>query len=407
MANINPTAQGGRIARQDLLGQLYDHTVGWVLDHKLASTAAAIAAAGTIAAATLLSPSGSAREAVNANTDSRPAVVQTASSQSQTASEIYYSQVRASLLQDVPELANYQRALEYTIQRMVDKKNVYEMTISRGVNPNEAHMVGGKFEQIKQPLVKWLRANIEWDKRGERLIPFTEETDFIPNAMFGGNLTANPEANDISNVMKKTGIKNPSAAAFTSYVDELIAKHDQIWAELQDPAKLEEYLNQADIVNFWWTKQEAAKYKSAIRQHGTFEDKAHWALVGKAYAKPMGNEELTRNEQPLAYILAVGGGAQISYNFTVTLSTGGSRGDRQLAIRISKQLQDAINADPATYGHPIDSEYLQPNLPNRESVDKTLEPDGKIAMPVVYRRSGSKITWLVGDEATARRYDLN
>ncbi|MBI4177456.1 MAG: hypothetical protein HY516_03750 [Candidatus Aenigmarchaeota archaeon] len=317
----------------------------------------------------------------------------------QTVVDTYYTQARSAILQDVPALADpaYKSALDYTAQRIVDMKNVYGLSL----------------DQVRAPITKWVQANVDWDKKGERLIAFNEkDLDFIPLNLTTENVNydkATRQKNrDTATPARINGTKIPYAAMLSDNIDSIMAGHDQIWAELQNPAKMEEYLDQADIVNIWWAEQEAVEYKSAIRQHGTFADKAHWALVGKAYTKPMDNEELTRNEQPLAYALAVGGDTQIAYNFTVTLSTNGSRGDRQLAIRISKQLQDAINADPTTYGHPIDSRYLQPNLPNRESVDKVLEVSGgKIAMPVVYRGNGSKITWLVGDEPTARKYNLN
>ncbi len=363
---------------RNLLTALYETPVGRIV--ALGTVASAIALAATLSGALPRS-----RPEINLPSISRP--VDSSQNTGQTIVDAYYAQARSAILQDVPDLADakYKSALDYTAQRMTDMKNVYGLSL----------------DEVRAPVAKWVQANVDWDNKGERLVPLSEkDLDFIPDTLLMVNFSLTP------------GVERVNTETL---VDQMIAQHDQIWAELRDPAKMENYLNEADIVTIWWTKQEATKYKSAIRQHGTFADKAHWALVGKAYARPIKNEEITRNEQPLAYVLAVGGQAQIAQNHTVTLSTGGSRGDRQLAIRISKQLQDAINADPATYGHPIDSGYLQPNLPNRESVDKTLEVSGgKIAMPVVYRGApdrgntyGKNTIWLVGDEPTARKYSLN
>ncbi|MBI3412602.1 MAG: hypothetical protein HY051_00790 [Candidatus Aenigmarchaeota archaeon] len=356
MANVNPTAQGGRIARQGLLGQLYEHTLGWAGGHKLASSAMAVTLAGAITVGTLLSSGGSAREAVNANTDSRPAVVQTASSQSQTASEIYYSQVRASLLQDVPELANYQSALDYTAQRMVDMRNVYGLSL----------------DEVRSPVAKWVQANIDWDRKGERLVGLSEGTDLIPDAMLQGNFTANQNANDLTVAMKKRGIDNQHLAALSSYVDELIAEHDQIWNDINDPQKLEMYLDTVDgEIPLPFTAEIAVRYESAIRTSGTLRDKQSWGLLGRLLhiQRPEGsNEELRRNEQYLSSLLAVGGDGKISENVLYfesdTYPRGITRGDRQTMFRMSQQLKQAIKE----FGTLLDPDYLAPNLPSVESV---------------------------------------
>ncbi len=327
------------------------------------------------------------------------------------ANALYRSNTQAAILQTIPELANYRSALDYTTQRLTDMKNVYNIQLDQAI----------------VPVSKWIKANIDWDKKSERLVPFSEEIDFMPDAMFLQNFTANKTVNDRANA---TGVQF-SMDKFAIYEEELVNEHDSVWADLHNPTKMQKYLDTADIgAPLWWTEQEATKYKSAIRKYGTFEDKAHWALVGRAWAYGIGNEELARNEQPLAYILAVGGKAQIAHNIAIKELPAPSgtdprskyvaRGDRQLAIKISQQLENAIRNDPGLYGHPIDSGYLQPQMPNMEAIDALAEAskrdpksNGDTRTMFVYRtgnyngKSGSEKIWLVGNAKLAYQYNAD
>jgi hypothetical protein len=337
---------------------------------------------------------------------------QTGSSQTvgQTASEIYYSQVRASLLQDVPELARseYISALNYTAQRMTDLNKDYGLSLS----------------QIRAPITKWIQANIDWDKRGERLVPLAKSSGFLSDSLFWNSnfsLTGKEPTTVYLSFQE-----NPSKA-LEYHIDEMIEQHYQIWADIHDPEKLEIYLDHADAeIPVWWAETEATKYKAAIRQHGTYEDKAHWALVGRAgdYAAGKFNEELARNEIPLAMILAIGGDAEIATNIQVKELPAPSgtdprsryvtRGDRQLAIRISPELEKYIRDNPDEFGTPIDSDYLQPNLPNRQSVDALDNVSkGDVKMMLVFRQgsyptiAGNNRTWLIGDAELSKRIGSN
>ncbi|MBI2085305.1 MAG: hypothetical protein HYT71_02210 [Candidatus Aenigmarchaeota archaeon] len=386
--------------RRHFIEALYDNPVGRV------ATAGALAL--MIAAATVprLLPRSNSIEFPNlpsigrsVDTQSQGTGQTSTGSSDKTVTDVYYTQTRSYLTQELPEISNYTSALNYATQRIVDFKNAQDEARKRGAS--NGHGIITDFDRLKTSVVKWTKANIEWDKKGERLVPFSEYTDFLPDALFNNYSSVNRDHEDLT--LKAND-------ALEKHIAEMVTQHDQIWAELQDPAKMREYLDQADIVNIWWTEQEAAKYKSAIRQQGTFADKAHWALVGRAWTYPKGNEEIARNEQPLAYVLAVGGQAQIAYNVNDL-----SRGDRQLAIRISRQLEDEFANDPGYYGQPIDHGYLQPNLPNRQAVDALEQVSGGKLSPSPLRKTvlvfredplstnKDRRTYLVGDAEIARK----
>ena len=247
-------------------------------------------------------------------------------------------------------MANYKSALDYTAQRIVDMKNVYNLS----------------FDQVRAPVEKWVQANITWDKEGQRLIPFIEDIDYIPNSMFMQNFTTNHKVD--------TYPVGDYAEQFSAYVDELMSEHDQVWVDIQDATKMAQYLKVSDGISSGGSltpKDITTTYENAILQHGTFSDIAEYALVGRAWSysvsDPDSNEELARNEYPLSMILAVGGKAQIAYNIAVTPDKKWSS-DRQLALGISSQLNDYLHNHPELYGHPIDSGYLQPAIPSFEAV---------------------------------------
>ncbi|MBI1972243.1 MAG: hypothetical protein HYS53_02990 [Candidatus Aenigmarchaeota archaeon] len=358
---------------------IYDHTLGWVLDHKIASTVVGAAAAGAIAAGVVLSSGGLTRPVVN--TVSQPistAVSQTTGQTGETAVDIYYSQVRASLLQDVPDFANpaYKTALDYTTQRMVDLKTIRDQAKSRGVD------YGVTYEQIKQPLAKWVQANIDWDKKGERLVLLKDNPNFVSPKLISENETLDPETMERNGEMAASARLNnqkvPQEKIFAANIDSIIAGHDQIWADIHDPKKMEEYLKLSAAITYVpYENRYMEKHKKAIVEQGTFEDIAHYALVGRAWKYGFENEEITRNEFPLAMILAVGGDARIETNSQIwdisnykgSAKMRPDRNDRQLAFRKSAKLKEYFASNQQIYGTPLDPDYIEPALPSIETID--------------------------------------
>ncbi|MBI3412598.1 MAG: hypothetical protein HY051_00770 [Candidatus Aenigmarchaeota archaeon] len=326
------------------LGWMYDHTVGWALDHKLASTAVAIA---------------------------------------------------ASLLQDVPELANYQSALDYTSQRMVDMENVYGLSL----------------DQVRAPVAKWVQANIDWDKKGERSVAFSEEIDFIPNDLIFKNVTTD-RSRDIGAAQS---IKNV-ADRFIFNTEWMMQEHDNTWREVNDPKIVEkafEYLEALAQPGVLYEGVGASfpPYVKAIREKGTFEDKAHWSLYVKG--RKNAPDEI-RQHVGLGYILSVGGDAKIEIwgfgNYTdKSGKTRSGDGHGDLAVAMSPELRKYIESDPATFGHLLDTEYLG-ILPSREGVEAqgTLGTNNGVKFVVIWRELPSKRlgtpnrTFIYGDEAIAR-----
>lgn len=354
-----------------LNGELYEeqprrHAVAWFVDNPVGRvvTTTIVAAA---AAASIFTAVPKDRPEINIPSINRPFDSGSSQSSGQTVTDVYYSQVRASLLQDVPELVNYQSALDYTTQRMVDAKNIFGLSL----------------EQTRAPIAKWVQFNVDIDKRGERLIKLEDNPNYIPLDLFGENETYDPTVRqknlDTATPARINGTKIPYAAMLAANIDSIIAGHDQIWAELQDPTKMKKYLDSAIYSTpLPFTREEATKYKSVITQHGTQEDVKHLALMGASYYYGKTNEEITRNEVSAAMALAVGGDIRIERNeqlWDVSAYKGSTKirpdqGDRQPAFRKSKTLKDYLSANQSTYGTPLDQDYLAPELPSLQAIEK-------------------------------------
>lgn len=378
-----------------------DHWYQWFSDNNLGRAVAVTAAAGIIAASTLPVLAGGCTNNVPLST-ATPTATATVDVNS-----VYRSQVRASLLQDVPDLANYKSALDYTTQRMVDMKNVYGLSLDR----------------VRAPITKWVQANIDWDTKDERLVPLSEGVDLIPDAMLQGNFTIN---GDVNNKIIAASLKGESVplTALQAYTDELIAEHNQIWTDIHDPKKLETYL-EATFGGMQWNADIATKYINAIKIYGTFEDKASWGLLGRVNwligkgltPRPSNsNEELIRNEFYLSSLLASGGDGRISNNILYFERDGKgiTRGDRQTMFRMSQKLKQAITSRPEELGTLLDPNYLAPNLPSLESVEaaKTYSWPAdikKVSMPIVFVYGhwngawGSEKRFIYGTPEVARK----
>ncbi len=394
----------GAPSHKPLWQELYDHTaapvVDWALDNKLASTVTAVAIAGAITAGVFLSTGGIARN-VN-RTQSTPAAGQISSSQSgQTASEIYYSQVRSAIMQDVPDFANpaYKSALDYTAQRMVDLKTIRDQAKNRGVD------YGTTFEQIRQPLAKWVQANIDWDKKGERLIPLSEANDFIPESLFYQDVTTDRNAAMDGSVVQ----------TLRHNTDWIVQEHGTSWHDVNDPKIVKEaseyleWLAQPGVL-YEGVGASFPPYVKAIREKGTFADKGNWTLYVKG--RKNAPDEI-RKYVGLGYILSAGGDAQIEIwgfgNYTDKsgkIRSGDQHGD--LAVAMSSQLRQYIESDPSTFGHLLDTKYLG-ILPSREGVEAqgNMGTGSVVKFIAMWRELPSKRlgtpnrTFIYGDEATA------
>src|SRR3989338_9938262 len=126
--------------RQHLIQALYDNPVG----RAVTIGALTMAAAASILTATL--PRSRPIEvnipSIGRSIDSGS---QSAGNSDQTMTDVYYSQIRTSLLQDIPEFVNYQDTLDYTARRIADER----------VN-------GVEWNQYRNTLEKWARTNITW-----------------------------------------------------------------------------------------------------------------------------------------------------------------------------------------------------------------------------------------------------
>lgn len=377
-------------------GWVYDRTIGWALGHKIASTIVGVAAAGIVVGSMLLT-NGSGREATNTQA-SPPAQSGSSQTTSQlTASEIYYSQVRASLLQDVPDLANYKSALDYTTQRMVDLKSFYGLSL----------------EQTRAPIAKWVQANITWDKKGERLVPFSEEIDFMPDTLFLQHATADPNTDQKTETIDQSTLSMTEKAIqkFTLNTETVINEHDTIWRDVKDAKIVEEafeYLEGLSQpgVTYEGVSASFPPYVKAIREKGTFADKAHWTLHVKG--RKNAPDEI-RQHVGLSYILSVGGKAQIErWGFQKRTEKPYYAEHGDLAVVMSPELKKYLESDPSTFGHLLDPEYLG-ILPSREGVEAqgNLGTNNGFKIVAMWRELPSKQLgvlnriFIYGDEATA------
>ncbi|MBI3412592.1 MAG: hypothetical protein HY051_00740 [Candidatus Aenigmarchaeota archaeon] len=402
------------------LGWVYDHTIGSILNHKLASTLATAAVTGSIVAGSILSSGGSAREAVNANTGSQAgssAVIQTSSSQPrETIVDIYYSQVRSALVQDVPELADpaYRSALDYTTQRMVDMKKVYRLSL----------------EQVRVPIAKWVQFNVDIDKRGERLVAFTQDIDFIPDTLFRSNATfdlkTNNKTSGINPITKQfdSSLARTSSDRFVLNTNTIIKEHDQIWKQVNDPGWVDEQL---DLLEGWSASSVAYEgieasfpaYAKAIRTKGTHVDKKHWALYmkGRDDARFLESGEEIRKYAAQTRILAVGGVAQIEiWGFKpsdLIRRPDGTRvlaGHGDLAVYMSPELEEEFKKNPELYGTMLDRNGYLGTLPSMEGVaiQGTSKTQPEIAamwleVPVNQLGNGGRF-YIYGNETVAKQY---
>ncbi len=306
------------------------------------------------------------------------------------ANALYRSNAQAAILQSVPELANYKSALDYTTQRLTDMKNVYNIGL----------------EQAIVPVSKWVKANIDWDKKSERLVPFSEEIDFMPDTLFG-SISFDPETNNTP--------KSTKMDAFEQNTSVMIDEHSNIWKEVNDTAKMDQYftwLREVPIGHYEGVEMSFPPYVKAIQEKGTISDKQHWALYMKGIRQAgwLGSEE-RRKEAGLTYILAVGGKAQIEYWGFQGLDGGSGVGHGDLAVFLSPQLKQYLESDLSTFGHLLDPDYLS-ILPSGEGAQFQGTSGRWPKVAAMWReqpvngRTQARV-YIYGDEATARKYGHN
>ncbi len=324
----------------------------------------------------------------------------------QTITDIYYSQARSAILQDVPDLADakYKSALDYTAQRMV-----------------VLNKSGLSTEQIRQPLKNWLQANINWDLKGERLIPFNEkDLDFIPETLFRPNATFDLATN-------KSETSAWTVDTFEKSTSLMIREHDNIWKQINDPTWVN---NQLDLLEGWSSSSVAYEgiretfpvYAKAVRTKGTDIDKKHWALYmkGRDDARFLESGEEIRKYAAQTRILAVGGKALIEiWGFKpsdLIRRSDGTRviaGHGDLAVYESPELGAEFTSNPAIYGTPLNRRGYLGVLPNIEGVaiQGTGGTQPEIAamwleVPVTQLGQDGKM-YFYGNAAVAKQYGHN
>ncbi len=344
-------------------------------------------AAGILAVSILSGCSGQKTSNIAPTPQIRPVATPT-----QTVVDNYYSQARSAILQAVPDLADvkYKSALDYTAQRVVDMKNVYGLSL----------------EQVRSPMTKWVQANIDWDKKGERLVPFNERTDFIQDSLIFNNVTTD-RSRDIGATQS---IKNV-ADRFGFNIDWMIQEHDTSWHDVKDPKSVKEAFEYLDAlaqpgVLYEGVGASFSPYVKAIQEKGTFEDKAHWTLYVKG--RKNAPDEI-RQRVGLAYILSIGGDAQIeNWGFQKRTEKPYSPEHGDLAVRMSPELRQYVESDPNTFGHLLDGKYLG-ILPSKEGVEiqGTLGTNNGWKIVAMWREQPIKTlgepsrTFIYGNEATA------
>ncbi|MFH1105662.1 MAG: hypothetical protein V1731_00410 [Candidatus Aenigmatarchaeota archaeon] len=289
--------------------------------------------AGALTALSIFSPSCNSHPPATPT----PIVTPTPTQPTQTVDlqQQYRSQIEQYLKQDVPALAQDAKSFNYALDRLTEW----------GTLPYGSPI---DYQSIRQPLIKWIDANITWQNKGERLYQMNE-IDFLTDKLF-------------DNFISDAGKPLDNETYFENNVNYLVAKHDALWKEMHDTEEIKPYIAEADR----WinsnleinpkTLEIAKVYKKALLEKGTEADKIALGVYGYSLLKGLNefkysNEE-RRVELTALYLFSIGGEAQRSNMMFV------AGGHGEPSFKISPQLESEYKNNPQIYGTKLDNGYL-------------------------------------------------